>query len=173
MKFARLTIAVLLLASPLFAWQVRQMGPAGGVGAGEGGIGRFDALKEYLKLTPQQITELREVQSSMRDAVRPLVQDLVPQVKALRTALRQDPVDSAAVTRLRQEIESARTTIRAKRDEFGAKARGVLTPDQVSSLGALEQALKLQAEARQAAQVGLIESPQGAQRGLWRRFRSR
>lgn len=134
---------------------------AGGPAQGGG----FEALTDYLKLTPQQVSDLQGIQSSMRESVRTLAQDLAPKVKALRDAMRQDPVDSAAVSALRKEVESARSAIRAKRDEFGARARGVLTSDQTASLQALERALAVEREARQAVRLGLIAPPEGLGNG--------
>jgi Spy/CpxP family protein refolding chaperone len=173
MRSTKLTVLLLAMAGSLFAQQGGHRGARTMMADGGAQLGNAEALKEYLKLTPQQVTDLQAVRSSMREAVRPLVQGLEPKVKALRQELRKDPVDSEAVSRLRKELDEARSAIRAKRDEFGAKARAVLTPDQVSSLQALDQALKLQRAAHQAAQLGLIERPERADRSMLRSGRKK
>jgi Spy/CpxP family protein refolding chaperone len=161
MRFAKITAVFLMMIAPAFA-QGRFMGARRMMAAGQEQFGNLDALKDYLKLTPQQVTDLQAVRSAMRTEVKPMVQALAPKLKALREAMRQDPVDSEAVSKLRKEIDDARSAIRTKRDEFGAKARGMLTADQVSSLQALDQALKLERAAHQAMQAGFIAPPEGA-----------
>jgi len=172
MRLAKLTIALLVMTGPVFAQQGR-LGARRETGTGDTQSGNFDALKEYLKLTPAQVADLQTIRTGMRDALKPLVEGLAPKVKALREALRQDPIDSEAVARLRKEVEDARSAIRAKREEFAAKARGVLTAEQVSSLQALDQALRLQRAAGQAAQLGFIEPPERMEGPLLRLGRGR
>ncbi len=159
MRLAKYLMVVLFLTGVAFGQQGRMAGRRGMMAGGQFQKGGFDALKDYLKLTPQQVSDLQGIQASMRESVGSLARDLAPKVRALRDAMRQDPVDSATVSRLRKEIEDARGNIRAKRDEFGARARAVLTSEQAASLQALEQALAVEREARQAVRLGLIAPP--------------
>jgi Spy/CpxP family protein refolding chaperone len=124
--------------------------------------GAFQALQDYLKLTPQQVDDLKAVQTSMREALRPLFEQLAPKAKALRAELRKDPVDATVVSNLRKEIEDLQNSIKAKREEYAANSRNVLDPDQQKALANLEQALSLQRAAHQAAGLNLIDAPEGA-----------
>jgi Spy/CpxP family protein refolding chaperone len=123
------------------------------------------ALVDYLKLTSEQQSQLRTLQTSMRDAIQPLTQQLRSKAQELRDALKTDPVDSAAVTRLRGEIQTLRGNIKAQRDSFATKSLQVLNADQQKLLEGLQQALTLQAAARQAARLGLITPPENE--GAW------
>jgi Spy/CpxP family protein refolding chaperone len=162
MIFTRLSIAVLLLAGIVLAQTapLQNKGARRQQAAGQQGT-PFQALQDYLKLSPQQIDDLKAVQASMREELRPLFQQLAAKARALREELRKDPVDSTAVSNLRKEVETIQSNIKAKREEFASKNRNVLTSDQVKALAALEQALSLQRAAHQAAGLNLIDAPEG------------
>jgi len=172
MRFAKYTIAVLLLAGAAFA-VFAQQGPAAkrkpmmaGAQAAQKGVPQ--ALADYLKLTADQEAQISALQTSFRDAVQPLAQQLRAKSTELRKAMKSDPVDSAKVTALRTDISKLRDDVKAQRDSFAAKFRDVLTAEQRTSLEALEQALTLQSAARQAAHLGLIAPPENA--GDWGPF---
>jgi Spy/CpxP family protein refolding chaperone len=169
MRFAKYTIAVLLLAGAVFA-VFAQQGPAAKrrpmrAGAQAAQNGAPQALSDYLKLTADQEAQIKAIQTSHREAVQPFAEQMRAKSTELRNAMKADPVDSAKVTALRAEIGKLREDMKAQRDSFAAKFRNVLSVEQQKSLEALEQALKLQAAARQAAHLGLINPPENA--GEW------
>jgi Spy/CpxP family protein refolding chaperone len=141
--------------------------------AQQGQPGRFqartaastDAIQTYLKLSDQQVTDLKALQTTMRVDIKPLAQQLADKTKTLRDELKKDPVDAATVSALRKDIDALKSQIGAKRDEYGVKARKVLSGDQLKALDALQQALALLPAARQAIGLNLMEVPEDL-RGL-------
>jgi Spy/CpxP family protein refolding chaperone len=121
----------------------------------------FDALKDYLGLTQEQLEQLNTVRSSTWDELQPLRREAAEKARALREAMKKDPIDSNLVTSLRADIKALRDKMEAGRDEVGTAARKVLTQEQLAKLDRLQEALKLQAAARQAIALRLIEPPEG------------
>jgi len=155
MKTAQLLLAAALLAGTALAQQGApraDMSPK---------TPPTDAIKAYLKLTDQQATDLQALRTSLREAVRPLARQLADKTKTLREELKKDPVNATAVSTLRAEINDLKVQISAKRDEYGAKSRKVLSGEQLAALDALQQALSLLPAARQAIGLNLIDIPEG------------
>jgi Spy/CpxP family protein refolding chaperone len=154
MRIARWTILAILLAATAFA----QQGPrARTPGSGP----NLQALKTYLNLTDAQVTALTAVQTSLRNALKPLAQDLAAKTKALRDENNKTTPDPNVVAQLKADIASLRGQIQAQRTSFQAQAQTLLTADQLAALTQLEQALKLLVVAREAAALDLISLPDG------------
>jgi Spy/CpxP family protein refolding chaperone len=154
MRIARWTAGVILLAATAFA---QQGPPARRPGNGPG----LQALKTYLNLTDAQVTALAAVQTSLRNAIQPLAQDLAAKTKALRDENSKTTPDPNVVSQLKSEIASLRDQIQTQRSSFRAQAQALLTSDQIAALNKLEQALKLLVTAREAAALDLIDFPEG------------
>jgi Spy/CpxP family protein refolding chaperone len=159
MRKATLFLAAALLVTTAYAQQ-GQPGRFQGRAAAS-----TDAIKTYLKLSDQQVTDLKALQTAMRDELKPLVQQLADKTRTLRDELRKDPVDTATVSALRKDIDTLKSQISTKRDDYGVKARKVLSGDQLKALDALQQALALLPAAHQAVGLNLIEVPEDL-RGL-------
>ncbi len=156
MKAIKFLLVTLFLAGSAMAqgWRAR--------GIQEAPVPPTDALKEYLKLSDQQLADLKAVQKSMREALKPIVDQLAVKGKALREELKKTPVDTAAVTKLRSDIQALHDQAKPIRANYSKQAVGILAHDQQAALANLEQALSLQAAARQAVGLNLIEPPEGA-----------
>jgi Spy/CpxP family protein refolding chaperone len=155
MRFAGLTLSALLFAGTIFA---QQGPPRRGPGAGGGA---FQALKTYLSLTDAQVSNLTAVATAMRDALKPLAQDLAAKTKALRDENQKTTPDANVVAQLKQDIAGLRDQIQTQRASFRKQLQGYLNQDQLTALAKLEQVLKLFPVARAAAALDLIDMPDG------------
>ncbi len=155
MKIANLFAAALLLAGTAMAQQMppdRPFGPW---------MPRPEALKNYLSLSDQQMSDLEAARRAFFDAARPLLRQIAEKRQALQAALGKDPIDTAQVQQVRTDIKTLTGQLENSRSEYAKQARGTLTAAQITALGTLEQALAMQAAAREAAALNLIQSPEG------------
>ncbi len=155
MRFASVTLSALLFAGAAFAQQAAPQKGAGARGAG------LQALKTYLNLTDQQVTDLKAVETSLHTAIQPLRQDLVAKRQDLRAELQKTTPDQSIIAQLNQQIASDVSQIEAQRATFQKQLLAVLTADQISQLNNLSQALQLVPAARAAAALDLINAPEG------------
>ena len=133
------------------------------------------ALIDYLGLSEFQLAALRDVQASIRDAAQPVAEEARAKRQELRQAKQQDPPDTNLIGMLTMELEELAERLASIRGDFQDDAAAVLDSNQLALLGALEDALALQAEARQAAGLNLISSgePRLASQARSRRGRKR
>jgi len=118
---------------------------------------RVNELKEMLALTEQQMTNLAAIQKEMREATRPITEDLRALSQQLRDVMKSDPIDETAAADLRAAIEAKREEMEAAREESRLAAHTILSSDQMEILSKLEEALALQRAAQQAVTLNLIE----------------
>jgi Spy/CpxP family protein refolding chaperone len=155
MRINAMALAVLAFAGALFS-----QGGFPPPGPPPDGV-RTEQVKTYLVLTDQQLQDLAAIQSSLRDAADPLMQQIGEKRQALRQALQQDTVDSSLVSQLRTEIENLQTQLQSLRASYRPKAQAVLTDQQKASLATLQQAMDLMPTAFQAASLNLLDTPEG------------
>jgi hypothetical protein len=160
MKLSTIVLAFGLSVGMLFAQDVP---PPGGH---PWGPPNFDALKSYLQLSDAQVTSLTALQTSFRDAAKPIHQQIMAKEKDLRTEMAKASPDSTLVAQLLVDIKNLRSQIKANRDALQPQALAILTDAQKSSLAALQQALSLQKTAHEAVALGLIAAPQNSEGGL-------
>jgi hypothetical protein len=122
-------------------------------------------------LTDQQVDQIKNLRKAQLETVQPLLQTLRQTRQNLRAELKKDPIDSGRVSQLREQVESQLAALQTKRTELQTQIRNVLTSQQLSQLAQLENALKVQAAAREAVALGLITPPAGfrGMRGMLRR----
>jgi Spy/CpxP family protein refolding chaperone len=106
------------------------------------------------------LTQLRTLQTQTMTSLESTFADIRTKRQALRTALNANPVDTAAVTRLRSELDELQKNGETARTNARVSAVGLLTSDQRAALAQLEQALKLMAAAGQAARINLLAPPE-------------
>jgi Spy/CpxP family protein refolding chaperone len=153
MKIATVSFALLLAAGTAFA----QRGMWGG-GPGMGAAAT-DQLKAYLNLSDAQLQQITGIQSSFRDAARPLMQQMREKAQTLRQTLKADP--NADVTQLEADLAGLRTQVSDLRAQYRTQADNVLTEDQKANLANLQKALELMPAAHQAIGLNLLEGPEG------------
>ncbi len=153
MRIATVLFAVLLVAGAAFA----QQGPA--AAAPHRGLVQTDLIKSFLNLSDQQVQDLTGIETSFRDAARPLMQQMREKGQTIRQTLQQDP--QADISQLQSDLASLRTQIKDLRAQYQAQAQKVLTEDQKTSLASLQKALELMPTAHQAMALNLLEQPEG------------
>jgi Spy/CpxP family protein refolding chaperone len=125
-------------------------GPGGPGGAGgPGGEGLLERLLnnpravEFLELTDEQIAEMRAARDAMRDAVKPVQDQIREQSEALRELMTGDvPPTEEAARQLAEEIGLLRTAIQVERLATMVKMRNILTPEQVEKLRGLRERME-------------------------------
>ncbi len=153
MKFTGLLLSGVLFSAIVWA----QQGPRQGI-LGEGVL-QVQALKNYLDLSDAQISDMRSLRASMRDAHRPLVQELAAKTKALREENQKSDPNSETIAALKERISALRDQIEGQRQKFQLQLRELLNQDQLASLDKLEEALRILPVARAAVAFDLIDSP--------------
>ena len=155
MKVLTVTLVVLLCAATVVA----QTAPA--VPAQPAAKATFEQLKSYLNLTDSQVEQIKSLETTQRTTLGPIYKEMATIGRNLRTELKKEPVDPARITQLRAELQSKRSDIQNQRAQLRTQIQGVLTTQQQAQLQQLEEALKLQVPARQAAMMDLIPAPNG------------
>ena len=119
-------------------------------------------LQEILKLDASQLASLRKFSFELEDAAFPLYQKLIEQDFALRRAYRSDEPNPAVLEMLVKDLEHTLAQANELAAKYRAKARALLNSNQRFALYSLENALKLNGAAREAAEANLIEGPRAA-----------
>lgn len=117
------------------------------------------ALKQYLSLADEQVTQLTQLRREQARAVQPVAQQTREKRVALRTLLEGGTADSATVGRAVLDLDALRKQFRQIDERYQAQARQILTAAQKEKLEALADAAKLQPAIRQAAGLNLIDRP--------------
>jgi len=153
MKSVTVSFAVLLAAAVVFA----QQGPFGG--GPRMGVVQTDQVKAFLNLSDQQLKDLASLQSSFRDAARPLMQQIREKGQTLRQTLQQDP--NADVTQLKADMTSLQSQVKDLRAQHRSQSLEILTDEQKTSLASLQKVLDLMPTVHQAIGLNLLEGPEG------------
>lgn len=131
----------------------------------QGRDGSFDAIKTALNLTDQQVEQLQENKNASWEAAQPIREQMLQKRNELTTELEQDNPNPAVVGQLGVDIAQLRKDAIAKRAEFVAQARNILTPTQQGSLAELVETHSSPRAVRQAVALLLVEVPEGFARG--------
>lgn len=158
MRTATVLFAVLLVAAAVFA----QQGPPAGMP--HRGMVQTDLIKSFLNLSDQQLQDLTGIETSFRQAARPLMQQMREKGQTMRQTLQQDP--KADISQLQADLANLRTQIKDLHAEYQAQAQRVLTEEQKTSLATLQKALELMPAAHQAMGLNLLERPEGFPEGF-------
>jgi len=156
------TTILLAFALSIGTVLAQQGPPPGGPGWGPS---RLDALKTYLQLSDPQVQSITALQTSFRDTVRPIHDQIRTKEQELKQEMAKASPDSTVVAQLMVDIKNLRNQIKTTRTGQQPQLLALLTDAQKSSLANLQQALSLQQAAHQAAALGLIEAPQGSNFG--------
>ena len=151
---------VAIIASAAFAITLFAQAPEGGR-EGRRGARNLDALVEYLDLTEDQVTAIRENNKAMREEVRTIMQSARDGRSGVRDELDQDNPNPTIVGQALVDAQQTREAVKAKREEFRANAFAILNGDQQVALAALQEAMALAPTARQAVGANLLDAPEG------------
>ena len=148
-----LSLAAVLLSGGLLMYAQRGVapgrGPARGPGlpvvAGPGGPGErmgqgraLEVLTQYLDLTEDQVSQIREILSQVGERVTPVRQQIHELRGSLREALESGSPDAAQVGNWVIQIHQFRQEIRSIHQAAMEEVQGVLTPDQLAKLEELK-----------------------------------
>ncbi len=128
------------------------------------GAGNPAALTQYLGLTDAQAAQMKQVNQTFFEAVKPIREQARSTAQQLRQ-LTQNNGDATAIGKLVQAQKDLRDQVKSLADKRNADTQAILTADQKDKLTALQQALTLAPAARQALRMGLIQPPAGAGAG--------
>lgn len=151
-KWIVLTAAVVLASSTLAA----QRGPRNDRRRGGG---EQQTLKEALDLSDEQVSRIGGLQRANRDALREIFEEARENGGKLRSEMRKENPDPAAVGKLMVATQAAGKKAAAKRDELRGQAREVLTEEQASKLADMENDPRSRRAVGQARAMGLLEQP--------------
>ena len=118
------------------------------------------ALKEYLSLTPAQITALQEVQRSKRSAEQAVYDELRQKYQQLENLLQSGSTDYQQIGRLNVEIRNMQKRLPVSGEPYRTRALAVLSAEQRAKLPALTNALQLQWPANDAVFWNLLDRPE-------------
>jgi Spy/CpxP family protein refolding chaperone len=139
----------------------------GPFGSPPGGQQRTSAVKDYLGLSDDQMTQLANLRTAERQANQTLFEQLRARQTSLRGLLDSGSTDAAAIGKLQIEIETLRKQLDQNRSRFDEQAKAVLTATQQAKLKTLEDATALQPAIAGAGALGLLErrAPAGGMMG--------
>ena len=121
---------------------------------GPGGHGdRFQALRERLNLSPDQIEQIKTIREQNREQWRAARQRLRQAQRALDEAIYSDNADEAMIEAHTREVAEAQTALLRMRALTELKIRRVLTQEQLNTLRTLRQ--QRTAEREQRMQEGI------------------
>ena len=154
MKTLTTVLTAILFAIPVLAQEPPE-GPRGPHGL------RGQALQQHLELTEQQREDLKTNRQALREATRPLMQQMREKRNLLREEMHSETPNAGTIGQLNVEIKELAEQMKAAREAARADAVALLDSNQQAKLAILQQALELQGLARQAAGANLLAAPKG------------
>jgi Spy/CpxP family protein refolding chaperone len=134
------TWVVLGLVAVMFigASYVYARGPGFGPGSGPGaaGTGNCPGLGGASNLTPEQQTQMKELQQKHYNEMAPLKEEMYNLRQELRALWANPTADRTVIQAKQSEMSKLRDQMQDKMVEFRLEARNLLTPDQISAFGA-------------------------------------
>jgi Spy/CpxP family protein refolding chaperone len=100
-------------------------------------------LARYLRLTPEQVQQQRQLVQALRADVEPLREQRKALHEDLREALDGGSPDACAVGAIVVDLSELRGQIRAELEEFDDAFSAILTPEQLARYEALKEAARL------------------------------
>lgn len=151
------------LVAGLTAWGQGPQGPRPDrMGMG----GSLDAVKSALSLSGAQLDQIKQLRKNAFTANETLRSQMREKQQSLRSAMKAENPDGAAIAAALRDLQSLRTQMKTQHDDLAKATKAVLTPQQASQLASLEQAMKLAPAARQAVALGLITPPDTGAAGM-------
>jgi Spy/CpxP family protein refolding chaperone len=100
-------------------------------------------LARYLRLTPEQVQQQRQLVQALRADVEPLREQRKALRDDLRAALEGGSPDACAVGAIVVDLSELRGQIRGELEEFDDAFSDILTPEQLARYEALKEAVRL------------------------------
>ncbi len=161
MRFIASLAAVMVFSTVLAAQDGPRRGRRGGGEDGERQRGpRIEQLATFLQLSPEQVTQLTEIQAEQRTAMMEIMRAAAQKRREAQESLKSDNPDPGLIGRNLVEAEQAQDASAATRAQFNERSRAVLNDAQLAALAQLESVASMQGELHQAVGLGLI-TPSG------------
>lgn len=119
----------------------------------------FAELKEYLTLTDSQVTQLRKLLEDRSAVLQEHYRKIREKQTELDNLLKNGSRDLARIGQLTLDIHTLSTQPPSTGDQSRQQALAILTAEQRTKLGSLDQALKLATPGYQAVTLNLIDPP--------------
>lgn len=119
----------------------------------------FEEVKQQLGLTDAQMQQLRTIMEERDKANQEVYRQIQEKQTELNLLLESGSRDSARIGQLMIDIYTLGKQPSAPNDQWRRRALAVLTSDQRTKLGSLDQALKLSTPAYQAVTLNLLDAP--------------
>jgi len=117
----------------------------------------LETLQRTLNLSGSQVSSIRQLAQSRREAFRPIREQARPKVEQLMTLLQQTNPDPAAVGRVVIDLKGIHQQARAKQNDFEKQLLSLLNPTQQQ----IVNTLRTQAQTLVALRsIGLLGAPQ-------------
>ena len=100
-------------------------------------------LARYLRLTPEQVQQQRQLVQALRADLEPLRAQRTALREDLRAALEGGSPDACAVGAIVVDLSELRGQIRGELEEFDDAFSDILTPEQLVRYEALKEAVRL------------------------------
>jgi len=101
------------------------------------------ALARFLKLTPAQVTQQKQLLEELRGTTKPLHEQIEPLGEQLKDQLEAASPDACAVGNTVVEIDGLRDQIKEAREDFDEAFSAILTPEQLAKYEALKDAVRI------------------------------
>jgi hypothetical protein len=119
----------------------------------------YNEVKQYLGLSEAQTQSLESILRNRNQAQQSLWQQIAEKNRTLYQLLETSGASAAQVGQLMIDIKNLERQMPTLEAPYRAQALNVLTADQKTKLARLDEALKLQQTASQAAMLLLLEYP--------------
>lgn len=130
------TALLALLAVPFAAQAARKPNPADI-------LLNPKALARFLKLTPEQVAQQKQLLEELRTTTKPLHEQIRPLEEQLRDQLDAASPDACTVGNTLVQINSLRDQIKEAREDFDEAFSAILTPEQLAKYEALKDAVRI------------------------------
>lgn len=101
------------------------------------------ALARFLKLSPQQVTQQKQLLEELRGTTKPLYEQIEPLEDQLRAQLDAASPDACAVGNTVVQIDGLRDQIKDAREDFDEAFSAILTPEQLAKYETLKDAVRI------------------------------
>lgn len=155
MKLTTTCLTVILSGATLMAQEAPPEGHRGPRGF------QAQELQQHLQLSEEQVAALKANRESLREATRPLMEQIREKRRQLREEMNSATPNSGTVGQLNVEIKDLTEQIKTLREESRASAVANLNGTQQAALEELQSALELQRIAHQAVGANLLAAPEG------------
>jgi protein CpxP len=114
-------------------------------------------MSKDLGLDDQQKQQIKDIQKSNHDQLKPLIDRLKAERKAMRTLVHAETVDEAVIRSQSARVAAIQADLEVNRAQVAQKIRAILTPEQIQKFKALQEKRELRMAERRAKGPGRME----------------